>query len=168
MRATRWTLLGWTAVIVGCASAAARTDVMTPLGAHLTAGAKTGVPVPLRFDPTARVVIARVANLPAASYASAQAARGQALFDGSCANCHQADKFIGPTFVDEWNDRRVGDFYTLVRNTMPVDNPGGLKDRDYLDVVAYLLQANHAAPGIDSLSADTTVMRGRRIAVRAP
>ena len=87
---------------------------------------------------------------------------------GTCASCHQNEKFIGKEFVDNWGDRRVGDFYTLIRNTMPVDNPGGLKEQEYLDVTAYLLKANHAEPKGDSLSTDTTVMRGRKISVRNP
>jgi mono/diheme cytochrome c family protein len=135
------------------------------MGAHLTPEAKTGPQVPLRFDPTAHVVIATVPNLPAASFSPAQAERGEQVFDQTCSSCHQGDRFIGPAFVDAWNDRRVGDFYTLVRSSMPVDNPGGLKDQQYLDVVAYLLKANHAAPTRDSLSADTTALRGHKIAV---
>jgi mono/diheme cytochrome c family protein len=165
MRVTRWTTLAWTTLIVGCASAAA-TNVLTPLGAHLSSGAKTGAVVPLRFDPNARVVISTAANLPAASYSAAQATRGEKVFDQTCSTCHQAEKFIGPEFVQNWNDRRVGDFYSLVRSTMPVDNPGGLKEQEYLDVTAYLLKANHSEPKADSLSTDTTVMRGRKISVR--
>lgn len=169
MRARRWTVLGGmivTTVIVGCASAAATPNVRDPLGARLTAGAKTGSPVALRFDPSAKVVISRAGNLPPASFGTTQAARGEKVFDQTCSACHQADRFIGPNFVENWKDRRVGDFYSLIRATMPVDNPGGLKDQDYLDVVAYLLKANHSPQGPDTLSADTTVMRGRKISVQ--
>lgn len=168
MRVTRWTMLGWTALIAGCATAASTTNVLTPLGAHLTPEAKTGPTVPLRIDPNAKVVISTASNLPPASYAPAQAERGEKVFDETCATCHQPDKFIGPQFVQAWNDRRVGDFYNLVRSTMPVDNPGGLKEQEYLDVTAYLLKANHAPPKGDSLSTDTTVMRGRKISVSGP
>ena len=167
MRVTRWTRLAGATLIVGCASAAA-TNVLTPLGAHLTADAKTGPSVPLRFDPNAHVVISKAGSLPAASYAAEQATRGEKVFDQTCATCHQPEKFIGAEFVQNWNDRRVGDFYSLVRSTMPVDNPGGLKEQEYLDVTAYLLKANHAEPKADSLSTDTTVMRGRKISVRNP
>ena len=74
----------------------------------------------------------------------AQAARGEKVYDQTCGTCHQPGQFVGQEFVESWNDRRVYDFYSLVRGTMPLDNPGGLKDQEYLDVVAYLLQANHA------------------------
>jgi mono/diheme cytochrome c family protein len=164
MQVSRLTVMFCATVIVGCASAAG-TNVRPPLEAKLSPNARTGAPVALRFDPNAKVVIATVPNLPAASYTGAQAARGQAVFESTCATCHQPDKFIGPQFVEAWSDRRVGDFYSLVRNTMPVDNPGGLKEQEYLDVLAYLLKANHAAAGVDSVSPDTSYMRQRKIAV---
>jgi cytochrome c5 len=166
MRVRRLTLFAASTLVVGCASAAATNSaILTPLGAHLTPAAKTGPTVPLRFDPTAHVVIALTPNLPAASFAAAQATRGEAVYEATCANCHQPDQFIGPRFVEAWNDRRIGDFYTLVRSTMPVDNPGGMKEQEYIDVTAYLLKANHATPGTDSVSSDTTFLRNRKISV---
>jgi mono/diheme cytochrome c family protein len=169
MRVSRWTVLtcGGGIAIVGCATAAA-TNVRTPLGAHLTPSARTGAPVPLRVDPNAHVILSRAANLPPASYSQAQAARGRAVFNETCATCHSTEQLIGQAFVESWNDRRVYDFYALVRSTMPLDDPGGLKDQQYLDVVSYLLEANHAAPGADSLSADTTALRAHKIAVHFP
>ena len=163
MRKSRLFVLGTIAAAVGCA--AATTNARPPLEARLGAGAKTGAPVPLRIDPNAKVVIHRYTELPAAPYTAAQADRGEQVYNAVCASCHQNEKFIGQQFVDAWGDRRVGDFYTLLRNTMPVDNPGGLKDQQYLDVTAYLLKANHAAASTDSLSTDTTIMRGRKIGI---
>lgn len=166
MRRSRVMILGCAAV-AGCVAARQSMSARPPLEAHLSPGARTGAPVPLRFDPNAKVVIARVANLPPAPYSAAQAARGAQVFNQTCGACHTGDRFIGQQFVDNWGDRRVGDFYALIRSTMPVDNPGGLKDQDYLDVTAYLLKANHAPapPAPESLSTDTTLLRGRRIAV---
>jgi len=166
MRVSRLTVFAVSTLVVGCASAAATNSaILSPLGAHLTPGAKTGPTVPLRFDPTAHVVIALTPNLPAASFAAAQATRGEAVYEATCANCHQPDQFVGPRFVEAWNDRRIGDFYSLVRSTMPVDNPGGMKEQEYIDVTAYLLKANHATPGTDSVSSDTTFLRNRKISV---
>ena len=82
--------------------------------------------------------------------------------------CHAPSQFVGQAFVENWNDHKVSDFYTLIRSTMPLSNPGGLKDDEYLAVVAYLLKANHAAAGADSLSTDSSSVRKRRIAVRFP
>ncbi|MEO6878587.1 MAG: cytochrome c, partial [Gemmatimonadaceae bacterium] len=159
MRVSRWSMLTWT-LVAGCAVGATATNVRAPLGAHLTADARTGAPVPLRADPTARVILSSAAALPAAAFLPSQAARGEMVYGETCATCHQTSQMIGQSFVENWNDRRVYDFYALVRGTMPLDNPGGLKEQEYLDVVAYLLQANHhAVPSPDSLRADTTALR---------
>jgi mono/diheme cytochrome c family protein len=167
MRNGRWKLLGWTTLIVGCASASS-SNVRAPLGASLVSGSLTGVPVPLRFDPTARVIRSTAANLPPASYSAAQASRGAGVYGNTCGVCHQPGSLVGQAFVESWSDRRVYDFYALVRGTMPLDNPGGLKDQEYLDVIAYLLQANHAPAGVDSLAVDTVALRAHKIAVHYP
>ena len=174
MRTMRWAVgakagVLWAIVVIGCATAggAASTSIQTPLGAHLTADAATGAPIPLHIDPNAKVVRSTAPDLPPATYFPAQAERGEKTFSQVCAMCHARTQFVGQTFVDNWNDHRVSDFYTLIRSTMPLNNPGGLKDEEYLAVVAYLLKANHAGAGPDSLGADSLGMRKHRIAVRA-
>jgi mono/diheme cytochrome c family protein len=166
MRNRRLKFLAWTTLIVGCVSAAP--NVRPPLGANLVGGALTGAPVPLRFDPNARVIRSTAASLPPASYSNAQASRGESVYGNTCGACHQPGSLVGQAFVEGWSDRRVYDFYALVRATMPLDNPGGLKDQEYLDVIAYLLKANHAPAGTDSLAADTTALRSHKIDVHYP
>ena len=166
MRVSRSTAVVWTIIAIGCARASRSASApRPPLGARLTTDAPTGAPIPLRIDPSARVVRSLVPNLPAATYWPAQADRGERVFTGTCLGCHARSQFIGQTFAESWNDRRVSDFYTLIRSTMPVNNPGSLKDDEYLAVVSYLLKANHAAAGADSLAADSGSVKGRRIAV---
>jgi mono/diheme cytochrome c family protein len=158
-------------LVVGCATAGTGTgtNVRPPLGASLTPTARTGAPVALRHDPTARVILSNASALPAASFLPSQATRGATVYAETCGTCHQPGQLIGQNFVELWNDRRVYDFYALVRSTMPLDNPGGLKEQEYVDVVAYLLQANHqASPKADSLKADSTALRATKIAVRFP
>lgn len=172
MKVSRWSIMIWAivaSVIIGCASNRAPVDLRTPLGARLTPDAKTGATVPLRADPTAHVILSNAAGLPAASFLPSQAARGAQVYSETCATCHTASQLVGQAFVENWNDRRVYDFYALVRGTMPLDNPGGLKEQEYVDVVAYLLQANHhTAPSLDSLRADTASLRAHKIAVKFP
>jgi mono/diheme cytochrome c family protein len=157
-------------ILAGCASAGATAtpNARVPLGARLTAEAPTGAPVPLHVDPNARVVRSTMTNLPTATYWPAQADRGEKIFNGTCAMCHARAQFVGQTFVENWNDHRVSDFYTLIRSTMPLNNPGGLKDEEYLAVVAYLLKANNAAAGSDSLATDSLSLRKKKISVRSP
>ena len=167
MRLNHWVLLGCVTALLACASGGG-TNVRPPLGAVLTTGAKTGSPVPLRFDPNAKVILSSAAGLPPASFLPSQATRGQNLYENTCATCHQPGSLVGQGFVESWNDRRVYDFFSLVRATMPLDKPGGMKEEEYVDIVAYLLQANHAPAGRDSLKADTAAMRKTKIAVRFP
>ena len=50
MRRSRVMILGWVAV-AGCVAARQSMSTRPPIGAYLLPGAKTGTPVPLRFDP---------------------------------------------------------------------------------------------------------------------
>jgi mono/diheme cytochrome c family protein len=169
MRARRWNAVVWIVAAAGC-SAAVATNVRQPLGAYLRPSAPTGALVPLKFDTSAsaRVIVRSAAtNLPPGTWFPQQADHGEAVFRKTCATCHQSSQFIGQQFVETWGDRKLSDFYTLVRSTMPLSDPGGLKDDEYLGVLAYLLKANNAASGPDSLKPDST-LRARKISVHVP
>src|SRR5215212_11093322 len=158
MPLNRWALVAVLAAVVACAHA--KTNVRPPLAAALSPGARTGAPVPLRRDPNAKVILSSAAGLPPASYLPAQAARGEQIYSQTCSVCHELGALVGQGFVESWNDRRVYDLFALIRGTMPLDKPGGMKDQEYLDVVAYLLKANHhVSAGTDSLAADTLALR---------
>jgi mono/diheme cytochrome c family protein len=168
MRVTRRTILA-SAILLTTYACASAPNVLSPLGAYLAPNAKTGPTVPLRVDPNARVILSGAAGLPAAQFLASQATRGAAIYSRTCDTCHGAGTLVGAAFVQSWNNRRVYDLYALIRSTMPLDNPGGMKDGEYLDVVAYLLQANkQLTDRPDSLKSDTLSMRGTRIAVSAP
>ena len=53
MRLSRWIVVAVIVVTAACVRAA--TNVRAPLGATLSSGASTGGPIPLRFDPNAKV-----------------------------------------------------------------------------------------------------------------
>ena len=168
MRVTRTiTVLAVGAVaIAACTTATTTSDFRAPLAAVLSPSATTGAPVPLRVDPGAKVILSTASNLPPAAYLPSQAERGAKVYQATCAMCHAGGELVGDRFVAAWKDRRVYDLYALVRGTMPLDNPGGLKDGEYLDIIAYLLQANkHASAGMDSLRADTASLRKTKIDV---
>ena len=75
-------------------------------------------------------------------YSAAQAARGEIAFDEVCAQCHTTSEFRGRTFQGNWGRRTVYSFFRTVRSTMPDDNPGGLDEQTYLDVVSYVMRMN--------------------------
>lgn len=93
-------------------------------------------------------------------YTSQQAQRGQAGYVAQCASCHRADLggFSGPPlkgdlFMDRWREFNLDVLFGLIKNTMPATNPGGLSEAAYLDILAYLLQANQIPPGAKELTA---------------
>lgn len=75
-------------------------------------------------------------------YSEAQATRGQSVFDGTCSACHDPSRFIGPEFIDVWAGQPLSALYETVSTTMPEDNPGGMEQEQYVDVVTYLLKLN--------------------------
>ena len=97
-------------------------------------------------------------------YTAAQAESGQAIYERVCAACHQsnlqgsfeAPQLAGESFLQFWADLSPDDLFTRIKDSMPPDTPGGLSDAAYLDVVAYLLQANGAPAGSTPLTAAAT------------
>jgi mono/diheme cytochrome c family protein len=75
-------------------------------------------------------------------YSQAQADRGQAVFVNVCASCHTRSQFTDGTWHRKWEGQTVFDVLESIRTTMPNDNPSGLSDREYVDVIAYLLKQN--------------------------
>ena len=85
-----------------------------------------------------------------------------------CAACHQsnlqgsfeAPQLAGESFLQFWADLGTADLFARIRDSMPPETPGGLSDAAYLDVVAYLLQANGAPAGSTPLTEGVTVAIG--------
>ena len=92
-------------------------------------------------------------------YSAEQARRGKARYASACAACHLVDlsgtlagdagapplrgePFVA--FIDGWNVRRL---FEYVRSTMPADDPASLPDASYLDILAYVFQANDFPTG---------------------
>jgi cytochrome c5 len=100
---------------------------------------------------------------PAGIFTEAQADRGGTTFDEVCSECHTTSEFRGRTFQSNWGRRTVYSLFRTVRSTMPDDNPGGLDEQVYLDVVAYILSMNGHDTGSSELAADSP-MREVRIA----
>ena len=96
-----------------------------------------------------------------------QADRGRTTFDEVCSECHTTSEFRGRTFQSNWGRRTVYSFFRTIRSTMPDDDPGGLEEQTYLDVVSYILSINGHAAGASELAADSP-MREVRMAPPNP
>ncbi len=88
-------------------------------------------------------------------YSAAQAARGQAVFEGTCTACHDTARFTGGDFMTAWTGKSMGELFKVVSTTMPEDNPGALKPQQYVDVLAYFLKLNEFPAGSEELKAET-------------
>jgi len=106
-------------------------------------------------------------------YTDAQAARGAAAYDESCAACHRADLGggTGPALKEQRFARQFGDkdlrtLFSRVATTMPRNAPGSLGDSTSLDIVAHLLKENGFPAGPQELAADA--LDGIRMLPRRP
>jgi S-disulfanyl-L-cysteine oxidoreductase SoxD len=97
------------------------------------------------------------------SFTEDQAARGETVFQNSCAACHDKAFHTGEKFMFSWKGRTLLDYFKLVKSTMPEDNPAGLPDDDYVRVIAYIVKLNGYAAGSDSLRADSLHLKRIRI-----
>jgi alcohol dehydrogenase (cytochrome c) len=120
-----------------------------------------------RSAPWPAAVAALAAAGPCSAFTIEQAAAGRAAYEQGCATCHGATLrqlpnalLAGPEFVARWGNRATGDLITQTRSTMPPDNPGGLPAETYASIVAYLLEANGAAPAGAPIDAGTTARIG--------
>jgi cytochrome c len=91
-----------------------------------------------------------------------QAGRGQSVYQAACVACHSADlrgnsnapSLLGMSFMFLWEGRSVGELFTNIRTQMPSENPNSLPAQSYLDVLAFILQANSFPAGTSELTAD--------------
>ena len=58
------------------------------------------------------------------------------------------------SFMFLWEERSLGELFASIQTAMPPTNPNSLSRESYLDILAYLLQANSFPAGEDQLSAE--------------
>jgi mono/diheme cytochrome c family protein len=95
-------------------------------------------------------------------YTEQQAAAGHDKYEAICAACHEGDEPEasppkGSEFIERWRDAPLSFLHNFIRITMPGDHPGTLSDADYLNLVAYVLQANGYPKGPSELTAAKTL-----------
>jgi len=100
-------------------------------------------------------------------YTEDQAKQGKTEYSQSCSGCHmddlsgsgQAPPLAGDAFSQYWDGRTVADLFDLTRTTMPLDKPDSLTPEAYLDMVAFMLQANSYPPGKEPLKNDPEALK---------
>ncbi len=101
---------------------------------------------------------ANAAGTATPSFTGAQARAGQTLFYEHCAECHGAllQGNYGPALRGmngniQWDS--VQYVYGYMTAHMPVGNAGGLTQRQYLDILAFILASHHHVAGTRMLTA---------------
>jgi mono/diheme cytochrome c family protein len=102
-------------------------------------------------------------------YSQAQATQGQAVYTARCGRCHGDDlngaavgtSLIGDRFLQFWREDTVESLFIKIRDTMPRNSLGTMKDEEYLNVTAYILQRNGFPTGSMEMTPET--MRASRI-----
>jgi len=92
-------------------------------------------------------------------FAPEQATRGKAMFATTCAACHAADlsgangpALKGDVFVAHWMEGSLDGLFARVKSMPP--NRANLGESAYLDLVAFLLDANAFPAGKQELKAE--------------
>ncbi len=94
-------------------------------------------------------------------YTEEQADRGAKVFEETCVSCHEPAEFGDGAYIDGWSGQTAHDLIELIRSTMPQDNPGSLKRKDYVDVAAYFFRMNGLPTGDAEMDANS--VKGIRI-----
>ncbi len=102
------------------------------------------------------------------AFTSDQASAGWSVYGVQCGQCHgvnlegmvHAPPLSGVDFLNSWLGQTTDDMFAYLRDEMPPGQAGVISDQAYIDLVAYLLEANGAVPGDRTLTADAGVPIG--------
>jgi mono/diheme cytochrome c family protein len=105
-------------------------------------------------------------------YTDAQAAAGKVQYEASCGSCHAADltggrggPLKGDAFMANWGEDNLDTLFTRIKTSMPRDAPASLTDDAYVEIIAYVLQANAFPSGGSTLKSD--MLKNIRIEVQS-
>ncbi len=111
----------------------------------------------LVLGPAARAQTDESGSVRDSVYTVEQAERGKRVYNDVCIACHIPEWFAG-TFLESWNGATVSALYDLISTTMPEDRPGGLGEREYADVVAYIFAMNGLPAGSTELKSKKHIL----------
>jgi mono/diheme cytochrome c family protein len=78
-------------------------------------------------------------------YTKDQAKVGEGLYEAQCILCHDK-KYFRPV-LKRWEGQPINVLYTVMSTSMPESNPGFLSEKEYVDILAYILSLNRYAAG---------------------
>lgn len=93
-----------------------------------------------------------------ATYTEIQATQGGAMYGADCARCHGAQlqgaegpALKGGQFDGIWRGGPVKDLFAFIKEFMPADKAGSLKDGDAVILTAFILKENGVPAGAQPL-----------------
>src|SRR5260370_24603751 len=100
-----------------------------------------------------------------ALFTAPQASAGHAAYQAHCASCHlvnlagrnEAPPLAGYNCMNTWGVRSTRDLLTYIQTTMPPGSTGKLDQQTYLEIAAFLLEANGAVAGSQPMISTTDV-----------
>ncbi len=98
-------------------------------------------------------------------YTKDQAKAGEQLYADQCLLCHDK-KYFRP-ILKRWEGQSLSIMFTVMSTSMPESNPGFLSEKEYVDILAYILSLSRYAPGETELNyengaLDEVVVEARR------
>jgi mono/diheme cytochrome c family protein len=88
-------------------------------------------------------------------FSSAQAARGERLFESICMNCHEITEFTAAgAYLEEVEGKPLWETFEFVWSEMPEDDPSSLNPEDYAAVLAYIFSVYGLPSGAADLPVD--------------
>jgi alcohol dehydrogenase (cytochrome c) len=114
--------------------------------------------------------LAAAAQTPAlpGRYTAKQSAAGRLAYEAYCASCHMQDlagrneapQLSGANFIKAWGRRTTGELMSYMFATMPPGSRGALGQETYVNLVAFLLEANGAPAGDEPITMATAPLIG--------
>jgi mono/diheme cytochrome c family protein len=76
-------------------------------------------------------------------YTFEQAERGVALYKQKCASCHAPSRFTDDQlFLTPYAGKPLWEMFDVISDSMPEEDPGGMKPEEYAAVIAQILRLN--------------------------
>lgn len=97
-------------------------------------------------------------------YTEAQAEVGEVLYAQHCLLCHDK-KYFRPV-LQRWDGQPLGIIFTVMSTSMPENNPGFLTQKEYVDMLAYILSLSRYTPGDTELTYENDALNDILIAPR--
>lgn len=98
-------------------------------------------------------------------YTEEQAEVGEVLYTQHCLLCHDK-KYFTPV-LKRWEGQPISVLFTVMSTSMPESNPGFLTQKEYVDILAYILSLSRYAPGDTELDYKDGALNDLTVEARA-